>query len=225
MIYVNLIKNNNPIIITLFFGLFLGYIFGYIFSYFSILANFYVLSSLFSLLTGCIYWYRILFFQYWNKLKFLYNLFKSLSNHDHQNKMSSSNNSDNSFILDTRFNIATIKYKKYGKEYDFHVPYDSKSPLTRLRNRKVYLKYQEIDREKDIVELNDEGVGVGFIENDVIKNLEITQQPGVPYCVTAKDYESENIKVISIQVKDRLGEVLNEYVGDEKVIITKKKIY
>lgn len=215
--------NNELIVILILSNIFIGYMIGSLMTLFlSGISNFYFMTSFISFLFGCLYWYRLIVYKYYNKILFFINLFKSLSSIDIRDKMSKESNNDNNFMLDTRFKVATIKYKKYGKDYNLFIPYDSNSKLTRLRGRKVYVKINkfsdimDLDNTSDIGEDNNEKYIKRDIEEDFI---DITQQPGIPYLVTPNDFKSSEDETVSILIKNRVGDILDEIVENDQVLM------
>lgn len=85
-------------------------------------------------------------------------------------------------------NIATINYTHNKKEYKFYLPYDSIAAKT---------------RSKRVFAIKEDG-----------SEINITQQPGLPYLLTCND-----LNVLRIEVRGRDQTVLKIYQNDDKIIV------
>ena len=99
-------------------------------------------------------------------------------------KLDNDINNENMFKPLHKNSSAVIEVKHNGKTHSVYIPYDRRKSVSMLRKRVFLLK----DDQKE----------------------DMTQKPGVPYLVSAKDLGGD-----SIIVEDLSGEFLKSYTEDE----------
>nr|QBK90134.1 MAG: uncharacterized protein LCPAC102_00440 [Pithovirus LCPAC102] len=109
--------------------------------------------------------------------------------------------------IDIVNDMATITYKRFNKTHKLFIKYDKL--LAMNRSKKVIALYEKkiiTNNEDDDISKNQE-----IIE---ISEKDITQQPGIPYFITAND-----INATSIEVRTRAGIVIKHFINDENIIL------
>lgn len=181
-------------------GLILGFILGL---YMNMTINnfseyiLYTILGAISLLSSIIYGSIIYYKKYHNngifslilKLPMLINILNSFISTD-----SNDNKINNKYELDKKNNISIITYMYENKEYKLYIPYKYNR---RLKTKKIYAVYSNADDNFNIT-----------------KEVEITQQIGMPYVVTA-----DNLGAEMILVKNLSGKILETYISDDKINI------
>jgi len=141
------------------------------------------------------FWYRYLIKEYIQYFIDIYNIIKMLHGHQITN--------EDTFIPSKDYKFAEIKYKRKGKWYSIYVPYDKKIlGIT----KKVHAVY-----ESDIENLDK--------KLDKEKNqykIDITQQPGIPYLVTANNIGAKSIQ---ISYGCRRRKKVDIFLGDDQILI------
>lgn len=93
---------------------------------------------------------------------------------------------ESNLIIDK--NLAIINYSHNDKNYILHLPYDSIAAKT---------------RSKRVFAIKENG-----------EEINITQQPGLPYLITC-----QHLSAVRIEVRGRDQTVLKTYQGDETIIL------
>lgn len=115
------------------------------------------------------------------------------------------------FSLNKEKTVATISYQHNNKEYKVYLPYDSIN--ARIKSKRVYATFSKqvqidslTDDNYDIIE------EIKELNNDI--DLNITQQPGLPYFITCADLGADRIEVRMVD-----NEVIKQYRGFDKIIL------
>lgn len=105
---------------------------------------------------------------------------------------------------------AIIRYFYRGKKYFLMVPFQ------KSRNRdKVYLSF---DSQDEIIDLDSDPIekyqkyGFNLVEEEGKYYVNVTQQAGMPYLLTPSDFKADKI-----EIRDILGDRIQEYQGDETI--------
>ena len=133
------------------------------------------------------------------------------------------NNIDDSFIYDKNNKVAKIRYQRFNVKHDLYLPFDkSKQSYKKIQVfAKIPVDIIDMDSTTHCISDDQWKSSTGIEQRNTqekYKMMEITQQYGIPYMVTADTFGADYIEVIETETGRRKNKkTLGKFFKNEQI--------